>query len=204
MTTDHDDLEAVRTLVEALGPFSSDDQQRIIRWACEKLELPILGATLRAHQSRDLAPEQAVKYDQPNIANSTDIKSFVEAKQPSNDMQFASVVAYYYAFETVESQQKESITGEDLQDACRQSQRHRLSNPGQTLRNACHNGLLDKAGERGAYKINTVGENLVAVILPADSPNTKPSRPVKGRGKATAKSEVKARPRPKKKKAKAK
>lgn len=44
-----------------------------------------------------------------------------------------------------------------------------MNNPGQTLRNACYQGLLDKAEEKGAYKVNTVGENLVAVTLPNDA-----------------------------------
>lgn len=204
MATGHDDLEAVRTVVETLTPFSPEERQRIMRWACEKLELPRLTSIASdvAHLSGGLAPEQSVKYDQSSVASYMDIKSFVTEKQPSNDMQFSAVVAYYYAFEAVESLRKGSIAAEDLQDACRQSNRHRLNNPGQTLRNACHNGLLDKAGERGAYKINTVGENLVAVILPADSSNTKPSRTVKSRGKAPAKSKAKNKPKATRKTAK--
>jgi len=45
--------------------------------------------------------------------------------------------------------------------------RARLENPGQTLRNAHHGGLLDRGEGRGLYVINTVGENLVAMTLPS-------------------------------------
>ena len=37
MTTSPDDLEAVRKVIEALTPFNKDDQERIVRWAREKL-----------------------------------------------------------------------------------------------------------------------------------------------------------------------
>ena len=104
-------------------------------------------------------------------------------------MQFAATVAYFFAFEAPEAEQKKSITAADLMDACRKVGRDRLQNPGQTLRNACHNGLLDKAEDRGAYKINTVGENLVAVTLPsgaADQPK-RTSRKAKPGKKAVPK-----------------
>jgi hypothetical protein len=39
MTTSPDDLEAVRKVIEALTPFNGDDQERIVRWAREKLGL---------------------------------------------------------------------------------------------------------------------------------------------------------------------
>jgi len=71
-----------------------------------------------------------------------------------------------------EGQQKLAITAEDLQDAARKVDRDRLTKPSQTLVNAYNQGLLDKAGERGAYSLNTVGENLVAMALPASGPNS--------------------------------
>jgi hypothetical protein len=97
----------------------------------------------------------------------SDIKSFVEKKNPSFDTHFAATVAYYHRFEAPEHLRKESITKEDLQEACRQSGRERLRHPAQTLVNAHAQGLLDR-GDRGAYVINTVGENLVAMALPSD------------------------------------
>ena len=43
-------------------------------------------------------------------------------------------------------------------------------------------GLLDKA-ERGAFSINTVGENLVAVTLPGNGVSAEPARGRKNRAK---------------------
>jgi hypothetical protein len=41
-----------------------------------------------------------------------------------------------------------------------------LPYPNKTLNNAHGHGLLDRAGDRGAFRINSVGENLVAMTLP--------------------------------------
>ena len=94
-----------------------------------------------------------------------------------SDNQFAAAVAYYYKFEAPADQRKDAINAEDLVDACRKAQRKRPNKPGQVLVNALHQGLLDKA-ERGQYRINSVGENLVAMVLPSqDGGPTK--RPMK-------------------------
>lgn len=55
MTKPTDDLEAVRTIVEALESFESEDKERIIRWAREKLKLPGISSP---HQSPVLRPSQ--------------------------------------------------------------------------------------------------------------------------------------------------
>jgi hypothetical protein len=175
MSEQPDDLEAVRTLVTTLEKFKNDEQERIIRWAMEKLGLekhpvfPIIPPPQ--------APEYPARHNQStNDGTPKDLKSFVIDKNPASDMQFATVVAYYYKFEAHSTTRKDSINAEILQDATRLSGRTRLTKPVQTLVNASFNGLLDKADEKGAYKINTVGENLVAMTLP-QSTNSKSSKP---------------------------
>ena len=89
-------------------------------------------------------------------------------------MQFAAVVAYYYRFEASPDTQLESISAEVLQDAARLVNRHRLSRPRQTLINARAQGYLDQV-DRGQYRINSVGENLVAMTLPGTEASVAPS-----------------------------
>lgn len=169
-----DDLDAVRTLVATLEPFDASEQERIIRWTREKLGLsltpgPVIGA-VPAPSARSPASVAATP-ELPAVApiaetSAMDIRTFVAEKAPATDVQFATVVAYYYRFEAPAAERKDSIGSADLQEACRQAGRARLTNPGQTLRNAKRDGLLDKAPGVGAYCINTVGENLVAMTLP--------------------------------------
>jgi hypothetical protein len=169
MKKELDDLEAVRTLVSTLEGFEKADQERVIRWAREKLGLPsATPGTPSAH-----GPDKPFKIGgTPLTGGSTgsgkDIKAFVAEKKPTSDNHFTATVAYYYRFEAHEGQRKDAITAEDLQDACRKAGRERLKNPAQTLINAHSAGLLDKA-ERGAYAINSVGENLVAMTLPGEA-----------------------------------
>ncbi|MEJ0090816.1 MAG: hypothetical protein WDM80_13870 [Limisphaerales bacterium] len=164
-----DDLDAVKKIVEALTPFVRGDQERILRWSVEKL-----GVSLA-----DLPPVRRVDGDQKQINVPADvstagrpvganIRDFVAAKSPRSDNQFAAVVAYYYRFEAPVGQRKEFITSEDLQEACRQAGRERLKSPNATLNNAHSTGLLDR-GKTGEFAVNAVGENLVAMTLPATS-----------------------------------
>jgi hypothetical protein len=170
MSSKPDDLEAVRIIVDTLLPFDATEQERVLRWSREKL-----GLSTDAQGSAALnAPTPIASPAPPYGAfasrshdTATDIKSFIAEKIPSSDNQFAAAVAYYYRFEAPEVVRKETITADDLQEACRLAGRSRIQKPAQTLINAHNGGLLDKAGDRGAYSISTVGENLVAMALPA-------------------------------------
>lgn len=114
----------------------------------------------------------------PPVAETTqNIKSFVTAKNPRSDVQFAATVAYYFQFEAPQSERKSAINKDDLQDACRKVGRERFKNPYQTLVNAHTLWLLDKGAEKATYSINSVGENLVAMTLPGDiNPLSKPAK----------------------------
>ncbi len=189
MTSKPDDLEAVRTIVATLEPFDVTEKERIIRWAREKLSLPVQGTTI--HE----AINQKKHTDSRQYVSKTrqDIKAFINEKNPRSDMQFAATVVYYYAFEAPESNKKDAISGDDLQEACRLAGRTRLTNPGQTLRNAAFQGLLDKL-DRGTFSINAVGENLVAMTLPSESSAHKPQAKAtrkRGNKKATKKKQPK-------------
>ncbi len=188
-----DDLETVRTLSEALEPFTEEERERIIRWTREKLGMS---------SSTGIVP--AIKTPLPQVINpgeteqkvevaggyiNSDIKSFVEKKAPKNDNQFCAVVAYFYQFEAPENHKKETIGGDDLQDAARKVNRDRFGKPAQTLINSYNAGYLDKA-EYGKYRINTVGENLVAMVLPSGAEDNGASRKATSR-KKTKKSKPK-------------
>lgn len=177
-----DEFDALRTIVKTLEAFGAEDQNRILRWTAEKLGLS-QAPRVAGPSNANLAGSQP----EPTLAaGPVDIKSFVAQKKPKSDSQFAAVVAYYYRFEAVDK--KESITQADLLEACRMANYPRPPAPGQTLRNAVNAGLLDRA-ERGAYSVNSVGENLVAVTLPGDGTalgdSTTRQHARKNRGRAT-------------------
>jgi hypothetical protein len=162
-----DDFEAVRSVVESLKGFASPDQERILRWAREKLGLASAAPAKGAEASVSFEPEADPAAPSSSTSErSSDIKSFIDLKKPQSDIQFAATVAYFYRFEAPQAQRKVAITSTDLQEACRQSGRSRFQVPAVTLGNAHKQGYLDKGSERGSYVVNTVGENLVAMALP--------------------------------------
>jgi hypothetical protein len=187
MTGKSDDLEAVRVLAATLEPFSGEDRERIIRWAREKLGMTASvppSTTPRVESSGDTPRDLVAVGGQAAV----DIKKFVTDKAPRSDVHFAATVAYYYQFKAPESQRKDSITREDVVEACRQVDRKRPKRPAQVLVNAYHDGLFDRGG-KGSYTLNSVGENLVAMALPGTNDSGKVSKrtptsgPRKGHGK---------------------
>lgn len=166
MTKPADDLEAIRLVIQALEPFDSKDRERIIRWATEKLGMSAVPAGPQH-------PAGALPATPGSVPK--DLKSFVMAKRPKSDNQMAAVVAYYYHFEAPPAERKDSIGKEELIDACRKSDRKRPARPEQVLVNTYHAGLLDKAGSAGQYRLNSVGENLVAMVLPEQNASATPS-----------------------------
>ncbi len=160
-----DDLKAVRLLADTLQPFAGEDRERIIRWAREKLGMTATAAPAIAPRT-DVPPAGATG-DPAAAAGQTvvDVKKFVSEKAPRSDVHFAATVAYYHQFKAPENQRKDSITKEDLVEACRQVDRKRSKVPAQVLVNAYQDGLFDRGG-KGHYKLNSVGENLVAMALP--------------------------------------
>jgi hypothetical protein len=192
MTKDaKDDLEAVRLVATALQPFDDNERQRIIRWACEKLGVAMEAS---AHSIAALPPKpnsvaELAHSELKSSSQGRDIKSFIAEKDPKNDRQLAAVVAYYHAFEAPQTLRKTSIDQHDITEACRLAGRHRPK-AGQTLINAAQSGFLDKAEESGKYKLNAVGENLVAMALPG---NAEGRRSAKKRTKQLAKTKKKAR-----------
>jgi hypothetical protein len=167
-TATTDEFDVLRSIVDQLKGLGTDDQRRVIKWACEKLGIdsPLGPSSTAQHSTHAHATGGAHHHTQMTGAN---IKSFVEEKNPLSDMHFATVIAYYHHF--IAPQKKEAIGAEDLLEATRLAGRPRLQNPGQTMINASASGLLDKVS-RGQYRVNAVGENLVALVLPGDGKTT--------------------------------
>lgn len=160
-----DDLEAVREISARLEAFTSEERERILRWVRERLSMPNM-PTATALPSALITPAQPATLGSSPATGPQDIRTFVQSKDPKTENQLAAVVAYFHRFLATGGERKETIGSDDLLDACRKADRPRIKRPANVLVNAFHEGLLDRA-ERGTYKLSTVGENLVAMVLPA-------------------------------------
>jgi len=157
------------SIVEELKKLADKQQQvQAIRYASDSLGL---GTSLHSPPSVEPSTSPGLAMSPQSTVAQThapDIKTFTEAKAPKSDVQFATVVAYFYRFEVAEQDQKDAIDAKTLKEAARLAGRRRPPRPSATLTNAKNAGYLDSAGS-GRFKINAVGENLVAVTLPGGS-----------------------------------
>jgi len=158
-----DEFDAAKIIVETLKGLERPQQERAIRFACETLGLrPQSAIEPRSPVATPVAPTAALS----PVGRLTDIKQFTALKSPKSDQQFAAVVAYFYQFEAPSAEKRETINAEVLANAARLVNRKRPTR--YVLNNAKNSGYLDAVGA-GEFKINTVGENLVAITLPGNA-----------------------------------
>jgi hypothetical protein len=159
-----EDFDTAKAVFEKLRDLPAERRQRILGWVSDGL-----GTVLRSVPAMPptTPPSPLAPAAHPPQAAVTDIKTFVTAKAPKSDVQFAATVAYYYRFEAPPAGRRQTIDGDTLQEAARLAARTRLANPRVTLNNAKALGYLDPATP-GEFSINSVGENLVAMTLPGN------------------------------------
>jgi len=193
MTTSRSDFDTAKAIADHLKDLEKERQQRILRWVAESLSLDLSGTATDQRTGETHTGSGGAISQHGNLQTNqrqqrpVDIKSFVDSKKPKSDVQFAAVVAYYYRFEASAEARRDSIDAQALQEAARLAGRRRPPKPLGTLNNAKTLGYLDSS-ERGQFRINSVGENLVAMTLPgteAESSRNKarPTKPRKAKSK---------------------
>lgn len=163
-----EDFDTAKAVFEKLKDVPEERRKRILSWVAEGLGVVLQAAPAPVAHPTVSPPVQstpATLSGSPPQTPTTDIKTFVAAKAPKSDVQFAATVAYYYQFEAPTASRRNTIDGNTLQEAARLAGRHRLANPRATLNNAKSQGYLDSISP-GEFIINSVGENLVAMTLP--------------------------------------
>lgn len=168
-------FDAAKVIVETLQGMDKTSQALAMRFAAETLGLQSASVTHPPATSVMPASTSSAPPSSGGATHLTDIKQFTAAKAPKSDQQFAAVVAYFYRFEAPEAQRKDTIDADSLLEAARLAGRKRPGNPRFTLNNAKNAGYLDVAAT-GKYRINSVGENLVAMALPGNGSESSPAR----------------------------
>lgn len=119
----------------------------------ERTILPAVNGPLLARKKED------------DLSSIRDIRSLKEEKQPASAQQMACVVAYYLQELAPENERKATISTADLDKYFKQAKFKLPTEIGQVLKNGKKAGYFD-AAERGQYKLNAVGYNLVSHGLP--------------------------------------
>lgn len=172
MTDETDDLEreleAIRQILTALSSLDADGQARAIQYVFKRLKIAAPEVKPASAIPAFATPRTVEQFvDQGSSAvHTSDIRSFAESKQPRSANEMAAVVAYFLQYEAGEDERKGSITADDIAKYFHLAKQPKPANPSMTLTHSKNAGYLDQE-ERGQYKLNAVGYNLVAHKLPA-------------------------------------
>lgn len=164
---DDEVVKAISTLMEALTPLDKEAREHVLEFVVKRLgiAMPGVASTIRnplpGVPDAPLLPLSLHASGEP-----TDIRSFAAQKQPQTLNEKVAVVAFYLARLAPEAERRDFITSEDIKPYFIQADFEFPTGPtNMTLTNAKNAGYLN-ALERGHYRLNSVGHNLVAHKLP--------------------------------------
>lgn len=181
------EMDVLRDVVTALAAVPPAAQVRILKYAREWLELPKDSA-----ESQFVIPARAatpVHAESGNAEAPTwipNIRTLRENKKPSTNVEMAALVAYYLSELAPEAERSDTLDSSMITKYFKQAGHPIPDKPVYTLRDAKNAGYFDTA-ERGQYKINPVGYNLVVHGLPREGGAAGSTKRAPGRPRVTAK-----------------
>ena len=164
-----DELAAITQVIEALERLDELARSRVLDYVFRRLGLrlpssaPGLSAHLVASGGTPVLPPVGPSTEQ------VDIRTLKETKKPKSAQEMAAIVAYYLGELAPAADRKSEIDAGDIKKYFKQADFPLPEAPSMTLIHARNAGYLDAAADRGRYKLNPVGYNLVAHNLPASS-----------------------------------
>lgn len=158
-------FQAAEEIQGILAGRDKAEQERILRWVNESLGISTTPSPSSAATLPATSPHAYHGDEQHSPRARIDVKTFYNSKKPKSENQVAAVLAYYLRFEAPKDERKETVTATMLDDASRKARGGVFKNALKTLDNSARLGYFDRPA-RGEYKLNSVGENLVAMALP--------------------------------------
>ncbi|MCU7846177.1 MAG: hypothetical protein KZQ93_20260 [Candidatus Thiodiazotropha sp. (ex Monitilora ramsayi)] len=166
--------QAIDQISLALSSLEPDSRTVALKAVCDHLGISLPGGTTslpaQSPEAKPGAAPPAMPSVDPPPAPSRraakDIRTLKEEKQPKSAQQMACVVAYYLSELAGEDERSETVTTADLEKYFKQAGFKLPEDIKQVLKNAKRAGYFESA-ERGHYKLNAVGYNLVTHGLPA-------------------------------------
>jgi hypothetical protein len=162
--------KAIDEVVSALDALDVSTRIIVIRAVCGHLSIPIQsldpsGGSQRSGQQSLTSSVSSAQIANPLLDSPTDIRTLKGQKNPSSAREMACLVAYYLQASAPTGERKDEITPTDLDRYFKQAGFPLPKNLGQLLVDSKAAGFFDST-ERGTYKLNPVGYNLVVHALP--------------------------------------
>jgi hypothetical protein len=159
--------EAIDEIVQALSALPEGARATAIRAACDHLglTLPSIAAPPRLGAEPLTFVDPSPGAGVVGVGQPTDIRTLKEQKQPGNNQEMACVMAYYLQSLAPQGERKTVVSAADISKYFAQAGFPLPKAPAQVLVDAKGAGYFD-AVDRGTYKLNPVGYNLVVHSLP--------------------------------------
>lgn len=194
-TETEDDVKAISALIAALKPLNTESRAHVLEFVLKKFGITLSAQhTPSAHvPSATHTPATLPPATPPPASGVHDIRTFAAEKKPKTVNERVAVIGYYLAHLAPEGERRDYLISDDIKTYFIQA-RFELPTapPNMTLSNAKNAGYLN-ALERGQYRLNAVGHNLVAHKLPGGEASEAKGRPAsRRRAKKKAKTRKKA------------
>ena len=173
-TKDDQELLAIQQVIAALSDLDSEARARVINYVFQRLRISSRAVLVEAAATGATpapAIEAAVPLAQPG-RRQIDIRTLGQEKSPRNANERVAVVGYYLSELAPADERNAEISAADITKYFKQAGFPLPGAGRMTLVNAKNAGYLDAGADRGTYKLNPVGHNLVAHSLPAASTTT--------------------------------
>jgi len=173
-----EELAAIQLIIQAMTPLDAEAKNRVLGYVLQRLNL-----ALPSKAGRPLTPSPAADQDQAatseqlvSMQQITDIRSFKEQKNPHSANEMTALVAFYLAELAPAAERKEEISAIEIEKYFKQGGYPLPAVTRMALSNAKNAGYLDAGSDRGLYKLNPVGHNLIAHNLPSAETERQPVR----------------------------
>lgn len=163
------EISAMNEIIASLNNLDDGQRQRVMKYVLERFGVPINSST--PFSTFTPASQPAPQFD--GFGNSqtmkvVDIRTFKEDKSPRSAIQMAVLVAFYLQELVPSDERKTTVDSGDIEKYFKQAN-YKLpsgkNGAADTLTNAKKAGYLEVV-DRGTYKLNPVGYNLIAHSLP--------------------------------------
>lgn len=173
------EIKAISGILSFLEGLDAQARERVFKYVTERLGITTPRTVPRSPDiaATENTSEQPVATVRKN-QSFTDIRSLKEEKNPDSAIQMTALVAYYLQEIAGAEERKDSIDVEDIQKYFKQAGFVLPKVPKSALINTKAAGYLESA-DRGRYKLNPVGYNLVAYGLPPKTRSANAKRPKK-------------------------
>ena len=179
-------VQVITKVMDALSPLDAEAREHVLEFVLKRMNINI-------GKSAGPVPSVPAGYTPPApvftpAPPGTDIRTFAAEKAPKTLNEKVALVAFFLANLAPPEERRDFITSEDIKPYFTQANFEHPTGPANmTLTNAKNAGYLN-ALDRGQYKLNSVGHNLVAHKLPkkdgsssAPRRNSKPVKKTKGK-----------------------